>query len=134
MEGCCDSLGLNGHKGLPFYSEHIFLQDHNGSGQSIYCSPPWSLAIQCVEHLRACDSRSPLDSRAVIVLPYWPKFEAITKELKLIKRLPKGEMAFMRTSHKDTYDPLDVILSTWPNNFWLIDTNTQVLSPLLPLM
>ena len=35
MEGCCDSLGLNGHKGLPFYSKENSLLDHNVAGQSI---------------------------------------------------------------------------------------------------
>ena len=76
--------------------------DHNVSGQSVYCSPPWSLAIQCVEHLRVCHSRSPLDTRAAVVLPDWPKVKALTKELKLIKRLPNGEMVFMRTSPAGT--------------------------------
>jgi hypothetical protein len=89
-EGCCDSLGLNGHKGLPFYSEENSLLSHDVTGQSVYCNPPWSLATQCVKHLRACHSRSPLETRAAIVLPYWPKFKTLTKELKLIKQLPKA--------------------------------------------
>jgi hypothetical protein len=29
------------------------------------------------------------------------------------------------------YDPLDLIPSAWPINFWLIDANTLVISPLL---
>jgi hypothetical protein len=91
--------------------------DYDVSGQSVYCNPPWSLAIQCVEHLRACNSRSPLDTRAVIVLPDWPMFQAITKELKLIKQLPKGERVFMRTSPTGTYVPSDLLLSIWPINF-----------------
>ena len=37
----------------------------------------------------------------------------------------------MRTSPTCTYDPLDLIPSTWPISFWLIDANTPVLSPLL---
>ena len=69
LEGCCDPLGLNGHRNLTFYSEQNSLLDHDGSGQSIYCNPPWSLAIKCVEHLRACHSKSPLDTKAVIILP-----------------------------------------------------------------
>ena len=85
-EGCCDSLSLNGHRGLPFYYKRNSLLDHNVAGKSIYCNPPWSLAIQCVKHLRVCHSRSPLDTRAVVVLPDWLKFKTlITKELKLIK-------------------------------------------------
>ncbi len=71
---CCDVLGLNGHRNLPFYSEQNFLLARDVSHQSAYCNPPWSLAIKYVEHLRACHSRSHLDTRAVIVLPNWPKF------------------------------------------------------------
>ncbi len=97
----------------------------------MYCNPPWSLAIQCVEHLRVCHSRAPLDTRAVIVLPDWPKFKTVTKELKLIKQLPKGERVFMRTTPTGTYDPLDLIPIVWLINFWLIDASTPVLSPLL---
>ena len=73
LEGCCDPLGLNGHQNLPFYSEQNSLLDHDVSGQSIDCNPSWSLAIQYVEHLRACHSKSPLDTKAVIILPDWPK-------------------------------------------------------------
>ena len=35
VEGCCNSLGLNGHKVLPFYSEHNSVLDHNVSEQSV---------------------------------------------------------------------------------------------------
>ncbi len=109
VEGCFGVFGLNGHMNLPFYSEHNSLLDHDVSHQSVYCKPAWSLSIQCVEHLRACHSRSPLDTRAVIVLPNWPKFKAVTKELKLIKQLPKGEKLFMRTTPTSTYDPPGLI-------------------------
>ena len=112
MEGCCDSLGLNGHKVLPFYSKENYLLDHNVSGQSVYCNPPWSIAIQCVEHLRACHSRSPLDTRTFVILPDRPKFKTIINKLKLIKRLHKGEKVFMRTSLTCTYDPPDLFPST----------------------
>ncbi len=81
VEGCCDTLGLNGHKRLPFYSKENYLLSHDVIGQSVYCNPPWSLAAQCAEHLRACHSRSPLETRAIIGLPDWPKFKALTKEL-----------------------------------------------------
>jgi len=32
LEGCCDSLGLNGHKRLPFYSKENSLLDHDVTG------------------------------------------------------------------------------------------------------
>jgi hypothetical protein len=72
-----------------------------------------------------------LETRAVIVLPYRPKFKTLTKELKLIKRIPKEEKVFMRTSPTCTYVLSDILLSIWPVNFWLIDATTPVLSPLL---
>ena len=84
-----------------------------------------------MEHLRDRHSRSPLETRAVIVLPDWPKFKALTKELKLIKRIPKGEKVFMRTSPTGTYVPSDLLPSLWPVNFWLIVASTPVMSPLL---
>ena len=37
----------------------------------------------------------------------------------------------MRTSPTGTYVPSDLLLSIWPINFWLIDANSPVLSPLL---
>jgi hypothetical protein len=46
-----------------------------------------------------------LDTKAVIILQDWPKFKAITKESKLIKRLPKGEKVFMRATPTGTYEP-----------------------------
>jgi hypothetical protein len=83
-----------------------------------------------VEHLRACHSKSPLDTKANIILPKWPKFKAVAKELKLIKRLSKGEKEFMKTTPTCTYEPPDIITSAWVIKFWLIDANTYVLSPL----
>ncbi len=87
---------------LPF-SEQNSMLDYNVSRQSINCNSPWSLAIECVEHLRACHSRSPLDIRATIVLPDWPMFKVVViKELKLIKQLPKGEKVFTRRTPTGT--------------------------------
>ena len=51
----------------------------------------------------------------------------------MIKQLPKGGMMFMRASPTCTYDLImtDLIPSTWPIDFLLIDANTPVASPLL---
>jgi len=72
MGGGCVPLGFNGHRKPPFSSENKSLLDHDISKQSIYSNPPWSLTIKCVEHLRAYHSKSPLDTKAVIILPDWP--------------------------------------------------------------
>ena len=63
LEACCDPLGLSGHRNLPFYSEQKKKKYHDVSGQSIYCNPPCSLAIKCVENIRACHSFSPLNMK-----------------------------------------------------------------------
>jgi hypothetical protein len=39
----------------------------------------------------------------------------------------------MRTSPTGTYVPSDLLPSFWPVNFWLVDANTPVLSPLLTI-
>jgi len=83
-----------------------------------------------VEHLRTCHFKSPLDTKAIIVLPDWPIFKEVTKELKLFKKLPKGDKVFMRTTPTSTYEPPDLITFAWVINYWLIDANTHVLSPL----
>ncbi len=36
LEGCCNPLGLNGHRNLPFYFEQNSLLDHDVSVQSIF--------------------------------------------------------------------------------------------------
>ena len=69
LEGWCDPLGLNRHGTLPYYSELNSLLDNDVSGQSIYCNPPWSLAAACVQHLRACHAKAPMNTTTVIVLP-----------------------------------------------------------------
>jgi len=128
LEVCCDPLGLNGSRTSPFYSEQNSLLDHEVSGQSIFCNPLRSLAIKYVEQLRACHSKSQLDTKAVIVLQDWPKFKEVTKELKFIKQLSKGETVFIRTTPTCTYEPPDNITYDWVINYWLIDANTLVFS------
>jgi len=113
---CLFRLGWS--RRVNFHSKENSLLDHNVTGQSVYCNPPWSLVVQYVEHLRACHSRSPLDTKAVIILSDWPKFKTIAKELILIKHLPiKGERVFMRTSLAGIYVPSDLLPCIWPVNF-----------------
>jgi hypothetical protein len=82
-----------------------------------------------VEHIRDCRSKSQLHTKAIIALSDCQKFKATTRELKLIKQLPKGEKVFIRTTLPGTYDPLDHIISARANNYWLIDVNPHVLLP-----
>jgi hypothetical protein len=66
-----------------------------------------------------------LDTRAVIVLPEWPKFKEVTEDLKLIKQLPKEKNDFMRTTPTFTYETHDLISFAWVINLRFIDANTH---------
>ena len=70
LEACCDPNGSNRHGLLPFYSEKNSYLSNDMAGQFVYCRPPWSLAVQCVEHIRTCHDKSPMNTKVVIVLPY----------------------------------------------------------------
>ena len=69
LEACCDPKGENRHGMLPFYSEEDSFLLHEVVGQSVFCNPPWSLVVQCVDHLRKCHAKSPSNTKVVIVLP-----------------------------------------------------------------
>ncbi len=51
LEACCDLDGFNRYCLLPLYSEKDSFLTHDIAGQFVYCNPPWSLAVQCVEHI-----------------------------------------------------------------------------------
>jgi hypothetical protein len=72
-----------------------------------------------------------LDTKAITILPDWPKFKAITKELKFINELREGEKVFMRNTLVGTYEPLDLTTFAWAINYLLIDANKHVLSPIM---
>jgi len=52
LEECYDPEGSNRHGLLPFYYEKDSFLSHDIARQSAYCNPPWSLAMQYVEHIR----------------------------------------------------------------------------------
>ena len=105
LEACCDPEGTNRHGSLPFYSEKDSFLSHDIAGQSVYCNPPWSLAVQCVEHIRTCHSKSPLNTKALIVLPNWPQFNAATTGLRLLRQVPIDTPVFTKPS-----PPLTILL------------------------
>jgi len=124
LEACCDPDGSNRHGSLSFYSENDSFLSHDIAGQSAYCNPPWSLALQCVEHIRTCHARSPLKTKAMIVLSNWPQFIAATTALRLLRQVPIDTQVFTKPS------PLgkrhNVVKVPWPINYWVIDKNTYV--------
>ena len=62
LEALCDPKGSNRHGSLPFYSEKDSFRSHDIAGHSVYCNPPWSLAIQCVKHIHICHAKSPMNT------------------------------------------------------------------------
>jgi len=67
LEACCDPKGKNKYGPLPFYSQNDSFLPYEVVGRSVFCNPPFSLAIQCVEYLRMCHSKAPTDTKAVTV-------------------------------------------------------------------
>ncbi len=131
LEACCDPDGKNKHGSLPFYSENDSFLSHDVSGQSVYCNPPWSLAVQCIDHLRQCHSQSPLDTKAVIILPDWPQFKSATSDLKLLRQIPKEISVFTKPSPSGTRHTL--VKVPWPINYWVIDKDTPIKVPLITM-
>ncbi len=95
LEACCDLDGSNRHGSLPFYSEKDPFLSHDIARQSVYCSPPWSLAVQWVEYKRTCHAKSPMDTKAVIVLPDWPQFNAVTTGLELLRQIQNNNCSIV---------------------------------------
>jgi len=64
----------------------------------VHCNPLWSLAVQCVEHIRTCHAESPMNTKVVLVFPDWPQFNAATTGLKLLHQVPTHTLVFTKPS------------------------------------
>ena len=54
---------------------------------------------------------------SVIVLPDWPQFKPLNKDLKLLRQILVGEKVFVRPSPTGNYDGIDGIKCTWRINY-----------------
>ena len=123
LEARCDPDGTNRHGSLPFYSEKKSFLSHDIAGQFVHCNPPWSLAVQCIEHIRTCHAKSPMNTKAVIILQNWPQFNATTIGLiGLLRQVSIDTPVFPKPS------PLGkrhtVVKVPWTINYWGIDKDT----------
>jgi hypothetical protein len=124
IEACCDPEGQSRHGMLRFYSERNSFLSHEVVGQFVFCNPPWSLAVQCVEHSGKCHAKSPSNTKAVIVLPEWPQFKSVTTGLKLLEQIPIDTLVFTKPSPFGKRHNL--VKVPWPINYWVIDKDTPV--------
>jgi hypothetical protein len=130
LKAWCDPNGSNPHGSLPFYSEKDSFMSHNITVQSLYCNPYWSLAAQCVEHIRTCHAKSPMHTKAVIALLDWPQFNAATTGHKLLRQIQTNILVFTKLSSLGNRHTL--VKVPWPINHWVIDKDTSVkVSPTL---
>ena len=127
MEACCDPAGLNGHAGLPYCSSVNSLLDTDVTGKRLFVNPPWKLAHQFVQHVRRCHAKDPGNTVAVIVLPKWPTFDKLTKDLTLFKEIPAWHSVFTRSAEDDSSQRLPVTPAKWPVQYWVMDASTPVL-------
>ncbi len=124
LEACYDPKGSNRHDVITFNSEKDSFLSHDKAGQFVYCSPSWSLAVQCVENIRTCHAKSPMNTRAVIVLSVWPQFNATTTKLRLLRQDPTDIPVFTKPSplgKRHTF-----LKVRWPINYWVINKDTHV--------
>ena len=124
LEAWCDPNGSNRHGLLPFYSEKESFLTRDIVGQSVYCNPPWSSAVHCVEHIRTCHAKSPLNTKALIVLPNLPQFNAATTGLTLLRQVPIDTPVFTQPSplgKRHTF-----VKVPWPIHYRVIDKDTPM--------
>ena len=127
LEACCDPAGLNGHAGLQYCSSVNSLLDTDVTGRRLFVNPPWKLAHQFVQHVRQCHAKDPGNTVAVIVLPKWPTFDKLTKDLTLYKEIPAWHSVFTRSAEDDSSQRLPVTPAKWPVQYWVMDASTPVL-------
>ncbi len=90
----------------------------------MYYYPPWSIAVQRVEHIRTCHAKSPVNTKALIVLPNWPQFNATTTGLKLLRQISTNTPVFTKPSTLGKGHT--VVKVPWPINYWAIDKDSFV--------
>ena len=91
-------------------------------GQSVYCHAPWSLVVQCVEHVCARYAEFSMNTKPVYVLPgWWPRFISATADLKLLRKISS-----VRLLLKNRHTLVDV---SWPMVHWVIDNGISVKMP-----
>ena len=130
LEACCDPDGSNRHGLLPFYSEKDYFLSHDIAGQFVYCNPPWSFGVPCVEHIRTCHAKSPMEIKVVIVLLDQPQFNTTTTGLRLLRQVPIDTPVFTKPSPLGKRHNVDKV--PWPINCWVIENDTYVkVSPTL---
>ena len=67
-----------------------------------------------------------MDTKAVIDLPNWHVYKAITKEFKLPRQIPIGEKIFMKPTTKGSYNPPNSIEFVWAINYWVIEDDSPI--------
>ena len=129
VEACCDDKGLNGHAGLPFYSPSRDFLQADVAGECVYMNPPWKHAKAMIEHLRSCHARAPTTTRALVVLPKWPSFDAVIEGFTLYREFAARRQLFTRSPENDGSQRDTVAPAPWPVCMWLLDEKTPVWSP-----
>ena len=90
----------------------------------MYCNPPWSLAIQYVEHVSTFHAKSPINTKVVIVLQDWPQFNASSTGLRLLCQVPTDTHVFTKPSPLGKRHTVGKV--PLPINYRVIDKDTYV--------
>jgi hypothetical protein len=85
---------------------------------SVYCHSPWSLVVQCVEHVCARYAEFSMNTKPIYVLPRWPRFISATADLKLLRQISSVRL-LLKKRHT-------LVKVSWPIVHWVIDKGISV--------
>ena len=96
-------------------------------GQTVFLNPPFSKALEMLKHFESERQESPLDTRAVIILPQWTSkyaasYRRITDKYKRIHTYPTGTFLFQEPT-KTGCTPLGP--TPWPVDVFLADSTVE---------
>ena len=74
--------------------------------------------MQRVEHLRTCHAKSPMNAKALFVLPEWPYVKSIRDVLQLLRHIPIVRLLLGKEKYLSQI--------SLPIIYWVIDTDNYV--------
>jgi hypothetical protein len=72
LEACVDDNGCNALTDKYVTKSQDFLQS-DCQGETVWINPPFQKAEHFLRHYLQCKAKNPIDTCALIVLPYWPR-------------------------------------------------------------
>ena len=103
-------------------------EKENLQGKTVFLNPPFGKAKLMLSHFELQRQQSPLDTKAVIILPRWnskssKEYKPITDKYRLVHTYPSGTYLFHQPHEKGSY-PLSP--TPWPVDVFLADDTVEL--------